>query len=168
MPVPLPVPRSVALANAAPDSSDPLRSVTFVLQETVGIPFDAPAAPARVVGDGAGAGAGDAPWDLGLLRGAHNDIVLFDSVQQHLLAGLAPRGHAEAHPRAAAALPIVQGEELVGCLVVYISGARPVTPALRTFLVLLAREMSTSASVVAAYEDEMQSVCLRARALGGC
>jgi hypothetical protein len=136
------------------------------LQETIGIPFDAPAAPVRVI-IGGGDGSGDAPWDLGLLHGAKNDMVLFDSVQ-HLLAGLAPRGHAEAQPRVAAALPIVQGAALVGCLVVYISGARPVTPTLRTFLVLLARQMSTSASVVAAYEDEVQSTCLRTRALGGC
>jgi hypothetical protein len=150
-------------ADALPDPRDAPANTTFILQETIGIPFDAPAAPARVVE------GGDAPWDLGLLRGAQNDVVLFDGVQD-LLAGLTPRGHAEARPRVAAALPVVEGVELVGCLVVYISGARPVTPALRTFLVLLAREMSTSASVVAAYEDEVQSAyrCSRSqRALTG-
>jgi hypothetical protein len=159
-------PTHLALADVLLDPRGASLSMTFILQETIGIPFDAAAAPARVVVGGTG--AGDAPWDLGLLRGAQNDVVFFDGVHP-LLAGLAPRGLAEARPHGAAALPVVQGAELVGCLVVYISGARPVTPALRTFLVLLAREMSTSASVVAAYEDEVKSACLRAHARwGGC
>jgi hypothetical protein len=158
--------RCIPLAYAPLESRDALASTTFILQETIGIPFDTRAAPARVVVDGSG-GCGDAPWDLSLLRGAENDIVLFEGVQ-HLLAELPLRGHAEARPRVAAALPVVQGAELVGCVIVYISGARPVTPTLRTFLVLLARQISTSASVVAAYEDEVQSTSVRTGALSEC
>jgi hypothetical protein len=128
--------------------------LTFVLQETIGIPFDAPAAPATVI-TGIPGGS-DAPWDLSALAAEPNEVVIFENMQ-HLLVDLPPRGFSAIRPRRAAALPIVQGDELVGCFVVYLNGALPYGPTFKTFLVLLAREMSTSASVVAAYENEIQS-----------
>lgn len=139
----------------------PTGTVTLILQETIAIPFDAPAAPSKLVLDPTGPlpipfGA-PCGWPIDLRRtvGQH-ELSLHVGVTP-LLTQLHPRGSVGHSPHRAASLPIVQGEELVGVLLLYIGSGVPVDDQMNNFLDLLARQCSASASMVASYENEMQS-----------
>jgi hypothetical protein len=136
-------------------------AITLILQETIAIPFDAPAAPNKLIIDPTGPSpipfCAPARWPIDLRRtvGQH-ELSLHVGVAP-LLTQLPPRGSVGQSPTRAASLPIVQGDELVGVLILYIGSGVPVDDQMNNFLDLLARQCSASASMVASYEHEMQS-----------
>jgi hypothetical protein len=98
-----------------------------------------------------------ADWPIDLREMVSQHEMTLHSGVTPLLSELPQRGSISLRPNRAAALPIVQGNELVGCLIVYIGSGLPVDEQMSNFLDLLARQLSTSASMVASYEDEVQS-----------
>jgi signal transduction histidine kinase len=131
------------------------KPITFILQETVGIPFDAPAAPSKLIVDPSAHSSSPEDWPIDLRSlvaqhklGIHRGIAA-------LMSSLPMRGHAYSGPTRAASLPIVHGKVLVGFVLVFLSGALPVDEHMLIFLDLLSRQISTSASMVASYEHEV-------------
>jgi hypothetical protein len=136
-------------------------SITLILQETIAIPFDAPAAPNKLVVDPLGPSpipyGAPSGWPIDLKRTAgHHELSLHAGVAP-LLAQLPLRGSTGQPATRAASLPIVQGNELVGVLLLYIGSGVPVDDQMSNFLDVLARQCSTSASMVESYENELQS-----------
>jgi GAF domain-containing protein len=81
-----------------------------------------------------------------------------------LHAGLAPlletlpqRGALPARPDHAAVLPITDGQELLGCLVLYLGAGQPLTEDMRRFLDMLAKRISVSATMVLSYQAKERS-----------
>jgi signal transduction histidine kinase len=129
--------------------------VTFILQETVGIPFDAPAAPSKLVVDPLSPNPSPSKWPIDLRSLVSQRELLIHNNVSHLLSSLPPRGNASSLPTRAATLPIVHGGELVGLLLIFLNGALPLDERMLIFLDLLGRQVSTSASMVASYEGEL-------------
>jgi hypothetical protein len=134
---------------------------TLILQETIGIPFDAPAAPNKLVVDPNGLSpmpfGAPTGWTIDLRRTVGQSELSFHVCVAPLLEQLPMRGSVKQITDRAASLPIVQGNELVGVLVLYLGSGVPVDDQMTNFLDLLARQCSTSASMVASYENELQS-----------
>jgi hypothetical protein len=87
------------------------------------------------------------------------EVELFDFIQEHL-DGVPCRGVSFMKPSTVAALPVMHGETIVGCIFVVLSPALD-SDGLLPFLKALAKQISTSASMVISYETEVQSECAK-------
>jgi GAF domain-containing protein len=132
---------------------------TLTLEDTIGISSDAQAAPEKLVINLDGLCTFGAPshWPIDLTRMVHGHEVSLHSPVKDMLGNLPLRGFIPEYPTHAALLPIMSGDELVGCLIVYIGPGQPINDRLKDFLDLLRRQLSTSASMVASYEQEVRS-----------
>jgi hypothetical protein len=101
----------------------------------------------------------DAPpdWPIDLRRMIRDREVSLHTGIDAILVDLPHRGVIPYHSTHAAALPITSGDELVGCVILYISPGQPIDDRLNDFLDLLRIQLSTSASMVASYEQEARS-----------
>jgi hypothetical protein len=124
----------------------------FKLQESVGTPGDCVAAPARLLIDGSESGA---PIDLReMIEQLH---ITFHAGVAPLLSPLPQRGTLEARPDHAAALPITDGPELVGCFIIYIGAGQRVDEPMKRFLDLLAWQVSVAVTAVKSYQLKERS-----------
>jgi hypothetical protein len=140
-------------------------ATTFTLQDTVGIPMGAPAAPIELVVDSSGQSDHGAllDWPIDMRNVTREHAVSLHTGVGQLLLDVPLRGSVPYRPTHAATLPIMSGDELVGCLIVYIGPGQPINDSLNDFLDLLMRQLSTSASMVAGYELEGKSKLLGGR-----
>jgi GAF domain-containing protein len=96
-------------------------------------------------------------WTIDLRSSVGQRELSFHVDVAPLLEHLPMRGSVKQAVTNAASLPIIQGDELVGILILYLGPGVPVDDQMTNFLDLLARQCSTSASMVASYENELQS-----------
>jgi hypothetical protein len=96
----------------------------------------------------------DGPWALADMC-RDKEIVVFDDIG-HLLHGLPERGLKGMRPTRAAALPLLRGEEVAGCLILCLNPALPYNGDFKRFLEVLSRQLSTAAAMVFSYEGEVQ------------
>jgi hypothetical protein len=132
---------------------------TFTLGDTIGIPSDTAAAPEKLVVDPDRPSTTGVPpnWAIDLANVVREHESSLHTNVRDMLVDLPIRGSISDHPTHAAVLPITSGDELVGCLIVYIGPGQPIDDRLNGFLDLLRRQLSTSASMVASYEQEVRS-----------
>jgi hypothetical protein len=144
--------------------------MTFTLRETIGIPFGAPAAPTQIAVSPDSPAESDAPagWPINLRTMiAQREFSLHAGIAP-LLAELPQRGALPARPDYAAVLPITDGQELLGCFILYLGAGQSITEDMRRFLDLLAKRISVSATMVLSYQAKERSTArLNARAAAG-
>jgi hypothetical protein len=131
---------------------------TFVLQETIGIPFGERAAPHHIVVDRMEPGSEARPArpvDLQEMID-HLKVIMYSGVEG-LLSGLPQRGALPARPNMAAALPVTDGEELVGCVIVYLGASQPLDDLFKRFLDMLSRQISVGVTTVTSHQMKERS-----------
>lgn len=125
----------------------------FVLHETIGCPAGCTMAPLQIVVGPDGEDSGG-PWPLAQLC-ATKEVVVVEGVGA-LLDGLPERGFPGMRPTRAAVLPLLHGDAVVGCLVLFLNAALPYDDDFRRFIEVLSRQISTSAAMMFSYEGEVQ------------
>jgi hypothetical protein len=145
--------------SSADTNDEPNNLATLTLRDTIGLAMDSPAAPMELVvlADQPSVRGAPASWPFDLRSMVREREVSLHTGVGHLLVDVPLRGSVPHLPTHSAALPIVSGNQLVGCLIVYIGPGQPIDGRLNSFLDLLRRQLSTSASMVASYESEVKS-----------
>jgi hypothetical protein len=132
---------------------DLLDAAEFILQETIGCAFGSSIAPRKITVRH-DTRTQDGPWPFAEMCRT-GDIVIIDGIQ-HLLEEVPPRGIPGMRPTTAAILPLLQGEEVIGCFVLCLNPALPYNAEFRVFLDIIHRQISSNASMVMNYENEVQ------------
>lgn len=147
----------------------------FALQETVGAAFDSPLAPSRLmidIEDDAGSPSAEGGLTPLATPGGHamphpawqealadvlrtGDMVVVDNVQQWM-KGVPHRGLASILPYRAVAIPLKQGSEVVGCIMLLLNGGLPWSTDYKRFIDIIARQLNLSLSMVRTFEHEVQ------------
>jgi hypothetical protein len=151
---------STFTGTGSQDSSEGNRFV-FMLEETVGCPFDCAIAPMRIAVD-----LDDEtpsillplinPWINPIRKMCQTGQCVEIPGIGHLLDGIPHRGIPGIRPYRAVCMPLKHGSEIVGCFICLLNPASPWESEFQMFMSVLERQLSLSTTMVKTYEHEVR------------
>jgi hypothetical protein len=131
----------------------------FELQERIGTSGDCLASPANIPVDLSGEYVPSAsPVDLREMIN-HQHVTYHPGVAP-LLSTLPQRGTLQTSPDYAAAIPITDGQDLIGCLIAYIGAGQRMDEPMKQFLDLLSWQVSLAATAMKSHRlKERSKLC---------
>jgi hypothetical protein len=126
----------------------------FSLQETVGLDFDTPASPSRIVLDGASRGAEDGLWTAAFRKMTQTRRPVEVEGIGGLLAGATVRGLDNIQSDRAVCLPLLYNNEIFGCFVLFLAPTLSYDSHYKAFLSVVLNQLSLILSVVKSIEEE--------------